>query len=105
MSDPHLVWIKRQQTYVLGVLLYQTGTLESEPFSVGITVCYRFLDSFIYAYKCFSCTHVYVPHACLVTHGGQKRASNPLELELTNSLNHCGGTEPRSFERTSALNH
>lgn len=105
MSAPHRVWIKRQQTYVLGVPLYQAGTLESEPFSVGITVCYRFLDSSIYVYKCFSCRHVCVPHACLVTHGGQKRASNPFELELTNSLKHRGGTELRSFERTSALNH
>lgn len=44
-----------------------------------------FLFYFILLYECLACRYVCLPHSC-ISHGGQKRAINPLELELWTSM-------------------
>lgn len=64
-------------------------------------ICFRFI--FMLCSWVF-CLHVCVPHAYLCTHRGQKRALDPLKLELRAALLVLG-TQPGSSTRTTnALN-
>lgn len=56
--------------------------------------------------ECFAC--MFICTTCVPgAHGGRKKASDPLEMELQTIVSHhvVLGTKHRSFSRTSALNY
>ena len=60
-----------------------------EQLSVSSSSSFYFM---FYVCECLACMHVYVPHVCSA-HRGQKRALDPLELELQEVVSYHVGTE------------
>jgi hypothetical protein len=48
--------------------------------------------------ECFACRYVCLCTMCVLSfHGGQKRVSNPLELQLQMAVNHRAGAENQTY--------
>lgn len=80
---------------------------EPTPFVPITSLKRKFIVLFLYDYGCFTCMYVCVLHVDS-THKGQKRASDPLGLELQMLVSYrvLLGLRPRSSAKpASALNH
>ena len=79
----------------------ETGFLQgtwSSPFPFRFFYIYLFL---FYVLACFACLSVCEPCTCS-THSGQKRASDPLELELQELESHPVGAGNENFRLAKA---
>lgn len=54
---------------------------------MNLGIVFTFLSILFYVYGCCACMYVFAPHVCSVLKG-QKRVSDPLELELELVVSH-----------------
>ena len=82
MKDPSLPLQPLGSDFLMVSLLTDVSRcLKEGLFSFRIFFCL-----FVYVYEYFACMDVYVPHGCSAR-GGQKRALDPLKLELYSIVN------------------